>query len=549
MSAETIARKWHDQFLRSDPIDHSAAEAAVQHAYRCAGIPPPERFLWTASPIEAVWAVLVLVGKTDGYNHAVLESIERRKAGKAKVAETRASVAKQLGISEDALKGHFGKPFYVAEGSSPLGKALTKDSIDSWMARAEAGDDYLAVHKLGPFKQLHDLEQALHFEGYQVRNGSMQGSLYKQALTAVGGEDIAIVGGRSAQHRLYGSFAYIEVALDEALAEAGKFQPTELQQAMRSAYEACGLWWPCHQGVVFSERPIAAELTPEGPQMEWADGFTLGGKPATRSVPAPTSPPVPAAPKTAKFDPTQSDGPYLKRYLAGEHEQVWSDLVALGTAALTSADAAAVAHETMRRVAQNVGTIAERLRRIDYRFVYPGSEGGFFGFGKAKAHDPHVPPSAGSAKLIGELEELVGGPIPLSLRAFFEIVGEINFNGSHPVIAPADSDVTPDPLMVCSVEDALAMADGMDPEDGDPARIEFAPDALHKANVSGGGPYFIDVPAETADAMVQDAPQECTFVEYLRDALLRWGGFPGWAQAGGTVPDEIAELRSGLVEF
>jgi hypothetical protein len=104
MSAETIARKWHDQLLRSDPIDHSAAEAAVQQAYRCAGIPPPERFLWTASPIEAVWAVLVLVGKTDGYNHAVLESIERRKAGKAKVAETRASVAKQLGISIDALE-------------------------------------------------------------------------------------------------------------------------------------------------------------------------------------------------------------------------------------------------------------------------------------------------------------------------------------------------------------------------------------------------------------------------------------------------------------
>jgi hypothetical protein len=417
------------------------------------------------------------------------------------------------------------------------------------MARAEAGDDYLAVHKLGPFKSLHDLEQALHFEGYQVRNGSMQGSLYKQALTAVGGEDIAIVGGRSAQHRLYGSFAYIEVALDEALAEAGKFQPTDLQQAMRSAYEACGLWWPCHQGVVFSERPIAAELTSEGPQMEWADGFTLGGKPATRSVAAPAPSPAPAAPPTAKLEPAQSDGAYLKRYLAGEHEQVWSDLVALGSAALTSPDAAAVAQETMRRVAQNVRTIAERLRRIDYRFVYPGSEGGFLVFGKAKAHDPHVPPSAGSAKLIGELEELVGGPIPLSLRAFFEIVGEINFNGGHSVIAPADSDVTPDPLMVCSVEDAVAMVDGMDPGDGEPARIEFAPDALHKANVSGGGPYFIDVPAEAADVMVQDAPQECTFVEYLRDSILRWGGFPGWAHAGRTVPDEIAELRSGLVEF
>jgi hypothetical protein len=300
MSAETLARKWHDQLLRTDPVDHARAQAAMKRVYRAAGIDPPERFLWTASPIEAVWAVLVLVGKTDGYNQAVLEDVERRKDGKARVAQARAEVAERLGIAEDRVEGYFGKPFYVAEGASPVGKKLQEDSMASWMARAGAGDDYLAVHDRGPFKPLHDLEQALHFEGYRLRNGEQQGSLYNQALAKAGGKPIAILGGRSAHHRLYGNFAFVECALDEALAEAGKLQPTELQRAMWAAYGACGMWWPCQHGIIFAERPVTAELTVEGPRMEWADGFTLGGKPAARAAsPAPATRAAAASPKHA----------------------------------------------------------------------------------------------------------------------------------------------------------------------------------------------------------------------------------------------------------
>jgi len=39
------------------------------------------------------------------------------------------------------------------------------------------------------------------------------------------------------------------------------------------------MWWPCHEGVVFAERPVAAEMPPEGPRMIWSDGFIVGGKP------------------------------------------------------------------------------------------------------------------------------------------------------------------------------------------------------------------------------------------------------------------------------
>jgi hypothetical protein len=546
MSVEAIAAKWHDLLISSRPIDHEAAEAAASAAYRAAGIAAPEHFLWFPSPFAAAWAALTIIGKTDGYNHATLEDVERSKAGKAGLAATRASLAERLGIAEDAVEGYFGKPFYRAEGASPVTKALHASIADVWMARAQAGDDFLAIHKQGPFKPLHDLDQALHFEGYKFIKGRQTGSLLTDAMEKPGSKAVSLLAKRSAHHRFYGtSLAYSDVAVDEALAEAGKFQPTELQRAMWAAYEACGMWWPCERGVIFSERPVASELTAQGPKMEWSDGFSVGGKPAAKPNAAPQAqPPVKAATKAA-------GGPLLDRYMAGEHEKVWQEMGALGEAALSgpqAADAAAVAEETMRRVEANVRTIAGRLHKLGYRFVDPGAQGGFFGLRKPKAHQPHVPPTPDASDKVAELEELIGGSIPLSLRAFFTIVGEINFNGSHPRLAPADSSVAPDPLMIYSVDDAIAMVESMDREEDEPAMFEFAPDALHKANVSGGGPYFIELPSEGADAKVQDAPFKGTFIEYLRDAILTWGGFPGWAEEA-KVPPEIAELRAGLTPF
>ena len=563
MSVQAIADKWHQQLISSEPIDHGRAEAAIQAVYRAAGQAEPRRFLWCSSPLDAVWSALVLIGKDKNYNHAVYEDVERLKTGKDKLGKARVWVAERLGIGEEEVEGYLGLAFYRADETNPVTKRLS-ENFDAWSARAEASDDFLAPHSGGPFKPLHDLEHALHFEG--ERRGV--GSLFKEALKAAGGKQIAILGGRSAQHRLYGNLAYVEVAIDEALAEAGKFEATELQRALWAAYEACGLWWPCQGGVVFAERPVAAELAADGPRMEWADGFTVGGKPAAKAALGVVQPPS-ASPST-KPDLLAAELPrdhaeriaflraqapelqFLDRYLAGDHERVWADLTALGAGALEpdhAADALAVAYETVHRVGQNVATLAERLKAMDYRFVYPGSDGAFFGLRKAKAHEPHTPPPANVRVQVAELERLVGGPIPLSLRAFFEVVGEVNFNGDHPALAPRGSDLTPDPLMVCSVEDAVAMVESYERDDDELAAIEFAPDALHKANISGGAPYSIAVPQAVADVHVDDEPNDVTFVEYLRIAILGWGGFPGWNDTRLAPPPEIGRLRDDLIRF
>lgn len=85
MSVESIADKWFRHLISAAPIDHGEAEAAVKAGYAAAGAAEPTRFLWCSSPLEAVWAYLVLVGRTESYNHAVCDDVERSKLGKQKL--------------------------------------------------------------------------------------------------------------------------------------------------------------------------------------------------------------------------------------------------------------------------------------------------------------------------------------------------------------------------------------------------------------------------------------------------------------------------------
>jgi len=293
--------------------------------------------------------------------------------------------------------------------------------------------------------------------------------------------------------------------------------------------------------------------------------------------------------------------PLCDRYQAGAHREVWRELVALGPGVRESphiTDALAVAYETMRRVQSNARILVERLTAMHYTFgmakgpldvALGGPHGatpmdldqlvrGLTGGGKtpnirglgnlaammAKARDliaaqnkgtqetrerasAHATPPADSHDQIVSFERKHGG-LPLSLRAFYEVVGEVDLIGTHPTLAPAGGPVAPDPLVVYALDEGLIEYDEEeDEEEGSPSTITIAPDDLHKANISGGDPYEMAIPDLRADGELLNERHQLFFVDYLR-LCFKFGGFPGYDGAA-DVPHEIAALKAGLLEF
>jgi hypothetical protein len=234
----------------------------------------------------------------------------------------------------------------------------------------------------------------------------------------------------------------------------------------------------------------------------------------------------------------------LERYRSGQYEGVWSELQALGPAIRQEphlSQAREVAAETMRRVAQNCALLVSRLRALGYNFgTYPDGSTGYYSEG------PLVPPSDQSRADYAELEERVG-TLPLSLVAFWQEVGSVDWVGQHPAWPRLL-----DPLVVYPPEGVLSDLEMMEGEEeitvSGQAVAGLAPDDLHKDNISGGSPYGVALPDAAADFVLQDERHGLLFVPYLRLAILRWGGFPGLeSQAAPFAP--LNQLVEGLVPF
>src|SRR5262249_35718321 len=102
---------------------------------------------------------------------------------------------------------------------------------------------------------------------------------------------------------------------------------------------------------------------------------------------------------------------------------VWGELVALGGRIREPglfAEAMSVAHETMTRARANIELLVPRLKSLGYQF----------------AHPERVFVSA-DADVLGLVAEGVrrAGAVPVSLRAWCDLVGEVNFIGSHPKLS------------------------------------------------------------------------------------------------------------------
>lgn len=228
----------------------------------------------------------------------------------------------------------------------------------------------------------------------------------------------------------------------------------------------------------------------------------------------------------------------LERYLAGEHEKVWDELQALGAEVRNEtyrAQAQAVAAETMRRVRRNCEKLVTRLNALGYQFgVYPdGSRRSYQG-------EPLTIPSRSMQADCDELEA-EAGPLPLSLTAFWQEVGAVDFVGRHPAWGDGL-----DPLVVDPPEGALSFLFEQGEEEG--FFVGLAPDDLHKDNVSGGDLYGVKLPNPSADFLFLHERHNLNFVPYLRLAILHWGGFPGLN--GREVRFEpLGQLVDGLEQF
>jgi hypothetical protein len=210
---------------------------------------------------------------------------------------------------------------------------------------------------------------------------------------------------------------------------------------------------------------------------------------------------------------------WLERYQAGEREAVWAELVVLGPSVREPYlidQAVEVARETMARARQNIEELHWRLQKVGYEF-----------------HDPagaYLPPAPGVRRRLDRQESKIG-PIPLSLRAFYEVVGTVDFTQSRAQLVQyqrPERESAPELLYLGEYDPLVVGPLGEQPEPWSEAGHYFlACDEFHKANYSGGENYCVALPDARADFPISGMYGiDEFFVPYLR-ATFTGGGFRG----------------------
>jgi hypothetical protein len=238
---------------------------------------------------------------------------------------------------------------------------------------------------------------------------------------------------------------------------------------------------------------------------------------------------------------------YLERYQAGEYEQVWNEMAPRywkeAQAEPFYSEALAVARAMMARVRENIVTLIPRLESINYSFGYVWIDEirPYFADIEAWAQEqpPTLsPPLSDVQDRFRRLEE-DGIRLPISLRAWYEIVGAVNFVGTPPARwAPSGSSLDPlrvDPLEDYMIEECIRYK-----------QLCIAPDEFHKYYTSGSGGYCIELDAPSTDGLIEGGWLRTSFVEYLRIAIS-WGGFPGIGRWHKRPEKDIAYLTEGLL--
>jgi hypothetical protein len=123
------------------------------------------------------------------------------------------------------------------------------------------------------------------------------------------------------------------------------------------------------------------------------------------------------------------------------------------------------------------------------------------------------------------------GPIPLSLRAFYEVVGTVDFTQSRAQLVQyqrPERESAPELLYLGEYDPLVVGPLSEQPEpSSEPAHHFLACDEFHKANYSGGENYHVVLPDARADFPISGMYGiDEFFVPYLR-ATFTGGGFRG----------------------
>lgn len=225
----------------------------------------------------------------------------------------------------------------------------------------------------------------------------------------------------------------------------------------------------------------------------------------------------------------------------------WANLVgrdALSQDAYFAKSTTEFAKKIMDRVKHSIDLIIQHLTKIGYRFSFP--------------NEVWIAPDHNVNQWLIELQNN-GIYIPVSLQAFLMEIGTVNLMGSDTAwIKPAyifdempqTNDVWyTDPLVVYASYQSIEMMfqDWKYRQDDSTEKrflVEFSPDYIHKANLSGGVPYSIQADVPAVDSIVLFERKCVSFMEYVRNAV-RWCGFPGfeYIHSGHAV---IEQLRKNL---
>jgi hypothetical protein len=220
---------------------------------------------------------------------------------------------------------------------------------------------------------------------------------------------------------------------------------------------------------------------------------------------------------------------YYSRYLAGEHEQVWGELVQCGSAVRTEplySDAHGVAKVLAENAYRNLALIHRRLVDFGYEFEEPKSA-----LLEATTQD---------IQLLDGVEQALG-TLPLVVRAWYERIASVNFcqapdqlfsngeNKNNEAVAGLGLNTV---LVYFSIPNSLALRqwlidDGrLNDEDGPSDHsTNFFPTGGWASNCD---PKGFQLPASGFDgSLFNDGGGDQYLVPELRYAFS-WGGFPFW---------------------